>query len=75
MSASADCWSVAHKASTGTSGIRAAAFALIASMASSPQALALKIPIQASLNGGGEGSFEQQSRQGAYGMREWAHKF
>ena len=35
-------------------GASVAAFALIALMASSPQALALKIPIQASLSGGGE---------------------
>jgi CHRD domain len=35
-------------------GASVAAFALIALMASSPQALALKIPIQARLSGGGE---------------------
>ena len=54
MSANADCKSAAHEASTGKSGTRLAALALAALLASSLQALALKIPIQASLSGGGE---------------------
>jgi hypothetical protein len=47
MSANADCRNIAG-------GTRVAAFALVALMASSPQALALKIPIQASLSGASE---------------------
>ena len=54
MSANADCKSATHEALTGTSGMRLAALALSALLASSLQALALKIPIQASLSGGGE---------------------
>ena len=47
MSASADCRNI-------SSGMRAVAFALIALLASGPQALALKIPIAAHMSGGGE---------------------
>jgi hypothetical protein len=54
MSASADGRSVTHKATTGTSGMSLAALALAALLASGQQALALKIPIQATLSGGGE---------------------
>jgi hypothetical protein len=55
MSARADCRSASRQEPIAK-GTRASviAFALIALMASSPQALALKIPIQASLTGGGE---------------------
>jgi hypothetical protein len=55
MSARAKCRNAARQVLTAK-GKRAsvAALALIALMASSPQALALKIPIQASLSGSGE---------------------
>jgi hypothetical protein len=54
MSASADRQSVAHKASTRTGRARVAALALAALIASGSHALALVIPIQATLTGGGE---------------------
>ena len=54
MSANADSGSVAREAPTGTSGMRVVVLALAALLASSLQASALKIPIQASLSGGGE---------------------
>ena len=55
MSARADFRS-ASRQRRSLNGVRAsvAALAFIALMASSPLALALKIPIQASLSGGGE---------------------
>jgi hypothetical protein len=55
MSARADVRSVSGKAGI-TPAARASviSLAIIAAMASSPRAFALKIPIQASLSGGGE---------------------
>jgi hypothetical protein len=54
MSASADRQNVAHKASTRTGSARVAPLALAALIASGSHALALVIPIQATLTGGGE---------------------
>jgi hypothetical protein len=55
MSASADVRSFSGKAGiTPAARASVVSFALIAMMALSPQAFALKIPIQASLSGGGE---------------------
>ena len=55
MSARADLQSVFRQGRSATGGrVTIASLTLVALMASSPQALALKIPIQASLSGGGE---------------------
>ena len=60
MSASGDVQSDSRKRRIATRWrVSVASLALIGLMASSPQAFALKIPIQASLSGGGEGAFEQ----------------
>ena len=68
MSARADFRSASRQGLTAKGGrASVAALAFIALVASSPPALALKIPIQASLSGGGEVPSEQQSRQGTDG--------